>query len=824
MSETIFKIRNLSCSYNLKEADKVLQVDSLDIERGEVIFLLGASGSGKSTLLETLGMMNNTLAQGDVEFITAGAKPVSFAEFWSAKDEVDISLIRKNHFSFIFQNTNLMENFTAYENICISSMIKDNRSQAISLKGARELMVRVGLPENQVTLSTLATHLSGGQKQRIAFVRALNSNYSVLFGDEPTGNLDEENANELMALVKTQLSPQQTAIIVSHDINLALNHATRIITITKEPGTNFGVIKAENNFSRKQWVDLDTDDYIAFRDKLKGLYKHNTDHVVGIRNKEKGKIKAGKKYKSLFLQKEGLALLGRGWVNFWLMVVMMSLTFLAIGFANGSLSYLDAKIKNPFVNWLTITIPHLKQDDIPGVLDELNKPAVKSEYNYKGVSGFIEQPFRFWSREKKTYVVFKGRSIDMSGNGDPLMEDILKPQNQSPGVTAHNFRDENDMSIIVTSKMLKRLGYPVNNPYIIMEVPVFDTTLEKMVDINVPIQIKAIVNEIPGKVEFLYTNRFLQAYRQRLNCVFDYRDAKEVQFYFEGSMPEADRFKNTLQDVLKSHPLNATNSPGVNRSDLVDYSFNAGYVISIDFYPSISDYTILDRLYDTLITHPAIAPFMKKAYRIYDFSGYTEGPNDALKYDVLSVSFITPEKVEDFSYYLISAFNDAETAKAGNGILEVDMGKVQEKKNFMFISKLATIVAYIIILFGSIAVSLFVFNMLKMHLSKVKMNIGTFKAFGLLNSDAQLIYFTIILLFATIAMATAFLFAYVIGSICNYALTQKMQIEAGNYFKLFDLFTTITIVLILISTTIVSWITIKYLLNKTPGDLIYNRK
>ena len=171
MSQPLFAIRNLSCSYTGKAEDTVLHIDKLDIPRGKLIFLLGASGSGKSTLLETLGMMNNTIVAGELMFNhKSGDETIHFEQLWDENDENSIARIRKQHFSFIFQETNLMENFTAYENICLSQMIQKDVTQNDAMTGAKELMQKVRLPEQQVSTQTLAVNLSGGQRQRLSLI------------------------------------------------------------------------------------------------------------------------------------------------------------------------------------------------------------------------------------------------------------------------------------------------------------------------------------------------------------------------------------------------------------------------------------------------------------------------------------------------------------------------------------------------------------------------------------------------------------------------------------------------------------------------------
>src|SRR6185295_19963175 len=111
----LFKITDLQCSYNGSKRP-VLNIESLIIHRGKIVFLIGASGSGKSTLLETLGLMNNTLTKGEILFIPNDSEQFEYSILWNKNQEYSIASIRKKHFSFIFQNTNLMENFTAYEN------------------------------------------------------------------------------------------------------------------------------------------------------------------------------------------------------------------------------------------------------------------------------------------------------------------------------------------------------------------------------------------------------------------------------------------------------------------------------------------------------------------------------------------------------------------------------------------------------------------------------------------------------------------------------------------------------------------------------------
>jgi ABC-type lipoprotein export system ATPase subunit len=249
--KTVFKIEDVYCSYN--EKDIVLQIDSLDIKRGGIYFFIGASGIGKSTLLETLGLMNNTILKGSGKFsyVSEDGETTDLGVIWEKGDEV-ISAFRQKEYSFIFQNTNLMPHFSAGENM-IYTMLIEGKSYAFASQCVKEIMHDVGLPIE--TFDRPIYNLSGGQRQRLAFVRAFVSEFNVLFGDEPTGNLDPNTAFNLMSILKNHVkSHNKTAIIVSHDIKLASNFADGIYCLTSKTEkdlSKFGYI-GEDSFFESQ--------------------------------------------------------------------------------------------------------------------------------------------------------------------------------------------------------------------------------------------------------------------------------------------------------------------------------------------------------------------------------------------------------------------------------------------------------------------------------------------------------------------------------------------------------------------------------------------
>jgi len=261
MAANYFEINNLKCSYECKAANPrvVLQADELHIPKGEVVFIVGQSGCGKSTILETLGLMNNTILSAEkFTIFPEEGKDIDVTEVWSRKNNV-LSDIRKKYFSFIFQQTNLMHNFSIWENAVIPQLIKGGD------KKYEDTLKQVGLQQILDENKQNVGELSGGQQQRLAFVRAFMPNFNIIFGDEPTGNLDPVNADNLMKIVTNEIhsGKDKTAIIVSHSPELSVKYADRIIKIHKEElqhGDTFGIIDRSSIYEKrnKEWFHNET--------------------------------------------------------------------------------------------------------------------------------------------------------------------------------------------------------------------------------------------------------------------------------------------------------------------------------------------------------------------------------------------------------------------------------------------------------------------------------------------------------------------------------------------------------------------------------------
>jgi len=187
---------------------KVLKGIDILIQDKEVVSIVGASGAGKTTLLQIIG----TLDRPDSGLILYNGLDIS-----KLKGRA-LAAFRNNNIGFVFQFHQLLPEFTALENVCIPAYIA-GKSKVEAEKRATELLVFLNLSER---LDHKPSELSGGEQQRVAVARALVNNPSVILADEPSGNLDTENKNELHKLFFTLRDTfGQTIIIVTHDRQLA---------------------------------------------------------------------------------------------------------------------------------------------------------------------------------------------------------------------------------------------------------------------------------------------------------------------------------------------------------------------------------------------------------------------------------------------------------------------------------------------------------------------------------------------------------------------------------------------------------------------------
>ena len=215
MSEPIIKVENIHKSYLMgKEAVPALRGITMDIEPGEFVCLMGPSGSGKTTLLNIVGGLDEP-SRGHI---------MIDGESLVALSENKLAQLRLEKMGFVFQNYNLLANFTARENV-EAPMILAKVGRKERAERSQALLERVGLGDRG---HHYPSELSGGQQQRVAIARALANNPPILIGDEMTGDLDSETGFAIMELVQELNGDGMTVVFVTHDPRMA-EYAKRLV-------------------------------------------------------------------------------------------------------------------------------------------------------------------------------------------------------------------------------------------------------------------------------------------------------------------------------------------------------------------------------------------------------------------------------------------------------------------------------------------------------------------------------------------------------------------------------------------------------------------
>lgn len=188
----------------------------LDIARNEYVAIVGASGSGKSTMMNIIGCLDR-VSRGDyfLEGISVGER-----------NENELAHIRNREIGFVFQSFNLLARASALKNV-MQPLVYRGMPRAERREKAAEALERVGLGKR---LDSRPNQLSGGQRQRVAIARALVGRPAILLADEPTGNLDSQTSQEIMALIDQVHQEGQTVIMVTHEPDIAA-HCERVIRL-----------------------------------------------------------------------------------------------------------------------------------------------------------------------------------------------------------------------------------------------------------------------------------------------------------------------------------------------------------------------------------------------------------------------------------------------------------------------------------------------------------------------------------------------------------------------------------------------------------------
>lgn len=512
-------------------------------------------------------------------------------------------------------------------------------------------------------------------------------------------------------------------------------------------------------------------------------------------------VRINKDFNKIFYKGESRELFGKNLLNFFFLVLILVLTFLSIGFANGSLQYLKKKMDDPFIKWVNIDIPYTMANQIPELIKTISEDSLKRNFLYESCDGYNQLSLYFFKNKSNSIKQFTGRTINI---GNPILSNIMSDKNLDKG---HPWKDDHDIGLIITRQLLLNLGFIEESPaYIIMSYPIMGNQY-----IEVPIPVAAIVKDLPGNNLFACTPWFYQKRNSRyypFDVSAENYQREELIYFIEGKKSAASLRAKSIFEELRSDPLFSYYSDTLIIQN--DLALHKGYNLSFRFNQDLAD-TALIKSFDRKIRQED-----HEALRIYkfDLSGFE---NDSYSYDNLSVYFNSLDRIREFSAFLFKMNS-----------LRIDMSQIESKENYNFVSKLTIFISGFLVIFSVISIILFLSNVLKVHINKIKSNLGTFKAFGMNNTTIVKIYSILTMRFLLYAIIVSFVISFLIGETGIFRLLFRISGSTiDENIRYFDLLSDSKTYFALIAVSLTSLIVLPWniwkMLDKTPGDLIYKR-
>jgi ABC-type lipoprotein export system ATPase subunit len=882
-NKPLFEIKNLKCAYPKKENQNVygktvFAVDQLTIDRGKVIVLLGLSGSGKSTLLETLGLMTKTIQEGSTVIFNPDENGQSFdylKDLWNG-DETIKTKIREKNLNFIFQDTNLMHNFSNADNVSLADLLcaesnglqcDTEYAESVDRK-SKETLRQLRLPGNAP--DKCPKNISGGERQRVAFARAIQPDFKVLFGDEPTGNLDDINAGECMQKIRDTIytsvddCQKKTAIIVSHNIDLSIDYADEIIALSRE-NDHFTILD-ENIFTRasndnkeiwyrkKELADINQND-------KKNTDKNSTPLDRDTLKKIIQKI-LDKSHKENHLEEDDDILDNKTtllqkivtWINLqigfgylWLCNLSNSIAsklssefhnysaFTNLFYKNESKDVLGKSNKNFWWYFVILSVVYIIIGSANGALndlrDKMEDPFINAlEVDHKGGRGqaeikhfiqttLLEDSIRRLYRLDTVYEFnrfpFSIRyanhpsDVDIAWARTIVYDDPLL--DKIIDIKRNNaigglFKNENDYGIIVTRDFLQRLGYSDETPWI------YVTTEFMGKHRSIPLPVKAIVAKLPGsKQDLIMLQNLYDNYTNLSNQLLIKRDER---LFILTSITEP--YLNEIQNLLQLAIEEIGYDPLEFRVSLTEYdkAHKELHQIIISNPTNPMRFDDIDIFYERVMKSETITSYLDK--NNIDIQDFTQIYAENYNYN----PYISDEirEFDQISIVLNSTDNIMDFVsffEPRTGI-QIDMGKIENLNTFNWITNRTKILLLVLIFLSVYSILQYISQTLNSLLFRIRKNIGTLKAFGInVKSVYKILSFTYITSGYIIAVVfSALIGCFVVNSIWSVSFFR-------GFWELFFFF--LPIIALAIGGWGVVWFAERKYFDQTPGDLIYDR-
>ena len=816
MTNNLFKIKNLTRAFGDRI---VLNVPELTLPRGEIICIVGESGCGKTTFLELLGLMTNP-QKDDIGYsdntIELNIDNQNFNyrnDLWFSDEKS--AEVRRNNFSFLFQQANLLPTLNVQENVVLPAIIKDVNEAQNKTSSLNDVFEYVQMTHRK---DYETYKLSVGQTQRTAFARSVYREHSVLFADEPTGNLDPNNARIVFDFISDYIktNTENTAIIVTHDIEMALEFSDRIAAVSRDGFCDNSNVFYKND---EQWFYSNHKKIESVRDKISTIIKKDREEAEKISELdcEPPKIKEfekffGEKYKEDFslFKKDTKKKIKFNFHAFLILLILFS-GILAIGFANGSLTDLAAKMADPFVNWLDMELTDKYRYQPQLVLDSLNTNENHEQFNISEISRFSQFSILIRDHTLKGSRFIKGRTIDLD---DKVLNKLISSNFLLKGKGFNNIKD---IGLIVSQDFFKKFGYDENALFIDLVYDARDVG-ERIV----PIPIKGVVRELPGDNLFLATDYFKYELYHSTNYPQPFNPVRTERLLLFSPITENEAFTicDSLDKYFQDRITDRFSASFISDPQIYNESYKNGYFIPISFNHKLSIDEI-DSVYSIISNSDN---FNKYKFRQFYRTNFDNRSKTDFVHDRLSINLTSIDNVFALKEYLQSGYN-----------INLDVARVELLKNFNMVKTITITLSWTIILFAIFSVNVFIFFYLYINLYKQRVHLGSLKAFGMTIRRLQHFYITNMMIFLT----KISVIALILASVCGYSgLLKTVWVfitginSESSYFALID-FTNILDIknlsfpIFILFLFVGAYYSIKLagyrILRHSPGDLVKDR-
>lgn len=535
-------------------------------------------------------------------------------------------------------------------------------------------------------------------------------------------------------------------------------------------------------------------------------------------------------YLRLFILREGRVVTGRHYSNVWLLTAVLVAVFIAIAFANGSLNYLDYKMNDPFIKWVEIKKDISDDGKFQRLSEQLSRDEVRETYHFHSYSYDYDHSLFVFGKSDPDRVYLKAHFFDI--NNIDLIEAILGKDNLICGISPDDVSgiDNRSIGVFLTGKALARLGYKTAPAYV--DIYQYSAGASrfgfKEIEgrVRVPVPVLGVVKRLPGNVDLVsFSNLYRQVYGPVLNMNNE-EYASSLCYFVPRDVDEAE-FDSRLHDLLEAE----TDIPFIIDTDGYDprelYSWrnevtgvdpDDGYVYHhLGFRQVYTDTLRLDPLVCSRVNEVLMNEYAgTDVKRIFKYR-YSSEPLPVGDY--LSIQFDDLAAIKPFAEELVN----------GCG-LEVEMSQINAKENFQSVSVMGITLSVVMLAFAVFCILLYLVNLLRSYLQKIKRNIGTFKAFGISNTELSRVYLVIMVSMVSAALALSLALVSLIQVLLPVigiaredgfgylALWRCSVIEAFP-----PLITVAAIVFVLAAAAVTVRLVMKNLLSATPGDLIYDR-